>query len=57
MIKKEKIIDVNINNANNYYINTSIREELKAIQRSIAMLRQDLPKIVHDEIIKSITKG
>jgi hypothetical protein len=34
---------------------TNYEEELKAIQRSIALLRQDLPKIVHDELI--IMKG
>lgn len=43
-------------NTDNKLINnsffTSYEEELKSIQRSIALLRQDLRKIVHDELIK-----
>jgi hypothetical protein len=35
---------------------TNYEEELKALQRSIALLRQDLPKIVHDELIKLLNE-
>lgn len=31
-------------------------EELKSIQKAIALLRQDLPKIIHDESVKSSSK-
>jgi hypothetical protein len=52
MTKKElKMIDLD-NNTHNYYINNPIGEELKSIQRSIALLRRDLPNIVHDELIR-----
>ena len=45
------------NNKQVNYLNDSIREELKSIQRSIVLLRQDLPKIIHYELIRSkITK-
>ncbi|HSF51337.1 MAG TPA: hypothetical protein VLA74_11300 [Nitrososphaeraceae archaeon] len=52
MIKVKKIPDPNINNQSNYIntSNTTARDELKVIQRSIALLR--LPKIIHDELIK-----
>jgi len=56
--KKEiKYLDPESNyNTDNKLINnsffTNYEEELKAIQRSIALLRQDLPKIVRDELIK-----
>ena len=44
------------NNTHNKLINssffTSYEEELKSIQKSIVLLRQDLRKIVHDELIK-----
>ena len=58
MNKKEiKYLDPESNsNSTNKLINnsffTNYEEELKAIQRSIALLRQDLPKIVRDELIK-----
>ena len=59
MNKKEiKYLDPESNsNSTNKLINnlffTNYEEgELKAIQRSIALLRQDLPKIVHDELTK-----
>ena len=58
MNKKEiKYLDPESNyNTDNKLINnsffTNYEEELKAIQRSIALLRQDLPKIVRDELIK-----
>jgi hypothetical protein len=35
---------------------TNYEEELKALQRSIALLRQELPKIVHDELIKLLNE-
>ena len=44
------------NNTHNKLINssffTSYEEELKSIQKSIVLLRQDLRKIVHDELTK-----
>ena len=53
---KGKILDPIINNLSNY-INTSntitTRDELKAIQRSIAMLRLGIPKIIYNELIRS----
>jgi hypothetical protein len=62
MNKKEiKYLDPESNyNTDNKLINnsffTNYEEELKAIQRSIALLRQDLPKIVHDELIKLLNE-
>jgi hypothetical protein len=58
MNKKEiKYLDPESNyNTDNNLINNSFfrnyEEELKAVQRSIVLLRQDLPKIVGDELIK-----
>lgn len=60
MNKKEKNnLDPESNNncSTNILINLSYKEELKSIQRAIALLRQDLPKIIHDELIRSKTKG
>lgn len=37
--------------------NIIIREEIKSIQKSIALLRQDLPKIVHDELNRFSNKN
>jgi hypothetical protein len=51
--KVKKIFDPNINNQSNYINNSSIGEELKIIQRSIALLRQDLPNIIHDALVRS----
>lgn len=51
------IIDPDSNNIKVNYRNTSIREELKSIQKAIALLREDLPKIMYDELIKSKTRG
>lgn len=35
------------------FINESfIAEEIKSLQRSLALLRQDLPQMVNDELIK-----
>jgi hypothetical protein len=57
--KKEiKYLDPESNyNTDNKLINNSFfrnyEEELKTIQRSIALLRQDLPKIVKDELAKT----
>jgi hypothetical protein len=57
MIKKEKnYLDSNINNQSNYINTSTISEELKAIQRSIALLRQDLRKIVNEELIKFLNQ-
>jgi hypothetical protein len=62
MNKKEiRYLDPESNyNTDNKLINnsffTNYEEELKAIQRSIALLRQDLPKIVHDELIKLLNE-
>jgi hypothetical protein len=56
--KEKKYFDPqSINSSStNKLINSSFftyyEEELKAIQRSIALLRQDLPKIINDELIK-----
>lgn len=58
--RKEEVVDSdNNNNTHNYNINTSIREEIRSLQKSIALLRKDLPKIIHDELVRSskITKG
>lgn len=60
MNKKEKnnLVPESNNNSNtNKLINSSFfphyeEEELKSIQRSIALLKQDLPKIINDELIK-----
>src|SRR5215203_3257153 len=52
----KKIIDHDSNITYSKLINksffTSNDEELKAIQRSIALLRQDLRKIMNEELIK-----
>jgi hypothetical protein len=59
MNKKEKkyfdpqsINSSSTNKSINSSLFTYYEEELKAIQRSIALLRQDLPKIINDELIK-----
>jgi hypothetical protein len=56
-MKKKKYLDLESDyNTDNNLINNSFfrnyEEELKAVQRSIVLLRQDLPKIVGDELIK-----
>jgi hypothetical protein len=64
MSKEKNILGVeNNNNTHSKLINSSsvftdyYCEELKTIQRSIALLRQDLPKIIHDELVRSKTNG
>jgi hypothetical protein len=63
MNKKEiKYLDPESNdNTHNKLINNSFfrnyEEELKAIQRSIALLIQDLPKIVKEELAKHFSGG
>jgi hypothetical protein len=56
MVKKvKKILDPKFNNnRRDTYLNYSIilREELKAIQRSIALLKQEFPKILRDELTR-----
>lgn len=49
------------NNTHNKLINnsffTNYEEELKAIQRSIALLRQDIRKIVREELTSASLNG
>ena len=50
-----KAINSCCNDRTNKLISNSFlpyEEELKTIQRSIALLRQDLPKIIHEELFK-----
>jgi hypothetical protein len=54
--RKEEVVDYN-NDTHNHNINTSIREELKPIQRSIALLRQDIRKIVREELTSASLNG
>ena len=62
MNKKEiKYLDPESNsNSTNKLINnsffTNYEEEINSLQRSIALLRQDSPKIVHDELIKLLNE-
>ena len=64
MTQKEKnYLDPESNNSStNKLIKSSVfptyyEEELKSIQRALALLRQDLLKIVHEELIRTLTKG
>ena len=63
MNKKEiKYLDPesNYNTGNNLINNsffTNYEEELKAIQRSIALLRQDIRKIVREELTSASLNG
>lgn len=63
MVKKEiKCLDPESNsNSTNKLINNSFftnhEEELKAIQRSIALLRQDIRKIVREELTSASLNG
>lgn len=54
MSKEKNFLNRENNNINtNKLINNSystINEELKSIQRVIALLRQDIKKIIHDEL-------
>ena len=46
------------NNTHSKLINYSfLEEELKSIQRSIALLRQDIPHIIHDELIRFLNQN
>ena len=47
---------ISTNKLINKSFSTHHEEGLKAIQRSIAMLRQDLPKIINDELIKLLAE-
>jgi hypothetical protein len=63
MNKKEiRYLDPESNyNTHNKLINNSFfsnyEEELKAVQRSIALLRQDIRKIVREELTSSLKGG
>ena len=55
MNKEKNNLDPESNiSSTNKLINSSfnVNEELKSIQRSIALLRHDLPKIINEELIK-----
>jgi hypothetical protein len=58
MGKEKNFLNRENNNINtNKLINNSystINEELKSIQRVIALLRQDIKKIIHDELRHAI---
>jgi hypothetical protein len=61
-MKKKKYLDLESDyNTDNNLINNSFfrnyEEELKAIQRSIALLRQDIRKIVREELTSASLNG
>ena len=57
-MKKEKKEIESDSNIKKRLINHSfIAEEIKSLQRSVALLRQDLPKMINDEFIKFQNNG
>jgi hypothetical protein len=49
-----EISNINTNKLINNSFFTNYEEELKALQRSIALLRQDIRKIVREELTSSL---
>ena len=50
---KDKLSIYDMGNLLNFPVKVNnISSEIKALQRSIAIMKQDLPKILHDELIR-----
>jgi hypothetical protein len=57
MTKRKEELAVSNNNKHNHYINNPIREEIRSLQKSIALLRQDIRKIVREEVEGAVQRN
>ena len=51
--ERGNLINNKVKQVNNFFQNVNnISSEIRSLQRSLALMKQDLPKILHDELIR-----